>query len=111
MYSIKTTDELSGLLTTHRHVVLKFTASWCKPCQNLCPILDDLQARARESCAFAAADVDTAPVLVDQFGVSQIPHVIVFECGVQLYSLTAPTKEQLEDIMQRRDMLAASVTP
>lgn len=105
MYLIKTTDELSDLLTHHRHVVLKFTASWCKPCEALSPILDDLQQRTQESCAFAAVDVDAAPELVDQFGTSQIPHVIVFECGVQVHSVTAPTKEQLEDIAQRHDML------
>lgn len=105
MHLIRNTDDLSNTLTLHRHVVLKFTASWCKPCEALSPILDDLQQRTRESCAFAAVDVDAAPELVDQFGVSQIPHVIVLECGVQLHSVTAPTKEQLEDILQRHDML------
>lgn len=106
MHLIKNSDDLSNILKHYRHVVLKFTAGWCKPCEALSPILDDLQERTRESCAFAAVDVDAAPELADQYGVSQIPHVIVFECGVHLHSVTAPTKEQLEDIAQRHDMLA-----
>ena len=84
MYLIKTTDELSNIRTLHKHVVLKFTASWCKPCEALSPILEDLQQRTREPCAFAAVDVDAAPELAGQFGVSQIPHVIVLEYGVQV---------------------------
>ena len=108
MYTIATAADLSDLLSSHRHVVLKFTASWCRPCQVFAPVFEEIQTRARDSCAFAIVDVDRVSEIAEQFAVSRIPHVTLFEDGVFLYTVSGAHLASLADIMYTHDMLAQS---
>lgn len=61
-------------------VLVDFYADWCPPCRLQAPILDEL-AREEPHLLIVKVDVDQAPNLAAQYGVSSIPNIKVFRDG------------------------------
>lgn len=62
-------------------VVVDFWATWCRPCKNLSPLLENLAREALGVFRLAKVDVDANPNLAMQFGVRSIPTVKAFSNG------------------------------
>lgn len=61
-------------------VLVDFYADWCRPCQLLSPILEDL-ARELPDAKIVKVNVDDSRQLAGHFGVSSIPALMVFKDG------------------------------
>lgn len=62
-------------------VVLDLWATWCGPCKQLGPVLDQLAEEMKGSATIAKVDVDTNQGLAQQFGITSIPALILFKNG------------------------------
>jgi len=61
-------------------VLVDFYADWCRPCQLLSPILEEL-ARELPDAKIVKVDVDESRQLAGYFGISSIPALMVFKDG------------------------------
>ena len=54
-------------------MVVDFYATWCGPCQELSPILDEIEKGHKGEVIFKRIDVDQEPELAQEFRVEAIP--------------------------------------
>lgn len=62
-------------------VLVDFYATWCGPCRALAPTLDELAGDLAGRARVLKLDVDEAPELARQYGISSIPCLVVFKGG------------------------------
>jgi thioredoxin 1 len=79
--------------------ILYFTADWCKPCEKVKPIVEELN-RESADVKFIMVDADSEIELVQSFEIRSIPTFIVLKDGVEIKRVSgAQTKPQLESLM------------
>ena len=82
-------------------VLVDFYADWCRPCQRLAPILEDLAAEM-PGARVVKINVDQNPGLASRYGVSAIPSLKVFKNGVVVDEVAGLVgKNELRSMLER----------
>ena len=69
------------VLKSDKPVLVDFWAEWCGPCRMLGPIIEDLSDDLADKAIIGKFDVDSNQQFAAQFGVRNIPTVLVFKDG------------------------------
>jgi len=62
-------------------VLVDFWAVWCGPCQMLAPVIEEIAKDLGDKLKVAKLDVDANPEVANQYNVTSIPTVIIFDHG------------------------------
>lgn len=62
--------------------VLRFWATWCRPCIALEPTFNEVAADLAGTAAFGEVDIDKAPEIAGAFGIRSVPTVVVMKDGL-----------------------------
>ncbi len=62
-------------------VLVDFWAQWCGPCLMLAPTIDELATANQGQAKVGKVDVDSCAGLATQYGIQNIPTVLVFQNG------------------------------
>ena len=60
-------------IMSSKPMVIDFFATWCGPCKQLAPILDEIEKGHKGEVIFQRIDVDQEPELAQEFNVQSIP--------------------------------------
>lgn len=61
--------------------LLYFSAGWCGPCRMLGPVMDELKS---EGIQIQKIDVDANPEIAQQYGIRNIPTVVLTSDGAEV---------------------------
>ena len=79
-------------------VLVDFFATWCRPCQMLGPVLDEVSEEV--DFKIVKVDVDQFPELAGEYQVRSIPTMVKFEAGVAKdVTLGYKSKEEVKDFV------------
>jgi len=81
--------------------IIKMSAPWCKPCQQLKPIFDDV-ANSLTDVKFVEIDVEEHPDIASNYKVRGIPTVIVTDDNDEVLAMKTGfmTEEQLTKFIE-----------
>lgn len=60
-------------IMTSKPMVIDFFATWCGPCKELAPVLDEIEKNHTGEVIFKRIDVDQEQELAQEFGIQAIP--------------------------------------
>lgn len=82
-------------------VLVDFWASWCAPCRQVAPVMDQLAQEYEGVVKVAKVDVDVEKEIAGQLGISSIPTIALFEPGEQPKAVVgALPKEMIESAFE-----------
>lgn len=65
-------------------VLLDFWASWCMPCKMITPVIEEIANEYRGKLKVGKLNVDDNPATATNFGVMNIPTLILFNKGEEI---------------------------
>ena len=92
------TDEAfkTEVLESNIPVIVDFFATWCGPCRQMLPIMDELSTEFAGKVKIVKMDVDEAPQTPETFNIQSIPTMIMFKNGTMIdKKLGAQSKSEL----------------
>lgn len=95
--TVESEDQFRDILKQPQ-VIVKFTATWCRPCQEIHPLYEKL-AQEHSSAAFCTVDVDDLEDIASEYNVAMMPTFLVFKNG-QVHD-TKTGIYLLEDFVQK----------
>ena len=64
-------------------VLVDFTATWCVPCREVDPIIDELFVELDGKVKIFKLDIDESPEIYREYRVNGIPHILFFRDGIE----------------------------
>ena len=87
------------VLKSEQPVLVDFWATWCGPCRQLTPVIDQL-AGENTDAKIGKLDVDAHQEIAMKYGVTSIPTLIVFKDGEVVERLQGvQPKSKLQEIL------------
>jgi len=75
------------VIQSDKPVLVDFSATWCGPCRQLAPIIDDLAREYEGRVKIGKVDIDQAQEVAGKYGIMSVPTVLFFKGGAKVDTL------------------------
>ena len=93
---------LSKLLTSDKPVLVKFWASWCRPCRTMTPEFSKAAQTFKGKVTFAEVNVDTQKQVAQVYQIRSLPTMILFRKNkIIKKSIGSLKQKQIEALVKK----------
>ena len=110
MNIIRTNDEYSQYIKNNNYVVANFSASFCKPCKEISPFIEDLSV-SYPTIRFLKIDIEEASEVSDYHNISSIPYFKFYRNEVEIASYCGTDKKIIQEALENMTSQPTSQTP
>ena len=96
--NVKTLDEYYKYLKSNRCVVANFSASFCKPCKEISPFIEELAA-ATANIIFLKIDIEEGSEISDFHNISSIPYFKFYRYEIVVTSYCGTDKKIIQEAL------------
>ncbi|OIT21894.1 PREDICTED: thioredoxin H2-like [Nicotiana attenuata] len=89
-----------ALKDTNKLVVIDFTATWCGPCKNMEPVINDYAAKYTD-VEFVKIDVDELDKVAEEYGVQTMPTFVLIKKGKVVDKVVGADKDGLKKKIEK----------
>ena len=101
IYNFNTRQEFIEYLKTNQHCIVKFTATWCKPCQRAKPIVDNLFEQCKQYIDLIIVDADNGTDLCSYLKVRSFPTFYSYVRGELAESMIGSEANTILDLFNK----------
>lgn len=83
MYKITDEKDFQTVTSEHRLVLLDVYTSWCGPCKQLAPKLEQL-SREESEIFFCKVDADENEFVTDKYNITSVPTIVALKNGKEI---------------------------
>ena len=83
-------------------VLVDFYATWCGPCRQLSPIIEDLAIEYENKIRIIKVNIDESPIKTNEYNIQTVPSLMLFTNGELKESfIQARQKSELKNILDK----------
>ena len=83
------------------YVLVDFYAPWCKPCQKMLPVVQDLAKTYPDKFQLLTVDFDKNRLLSKEKNVKSVPYLVIFKDGKKIWEkLEETTREEILKVLK-----------
>jgi thioredoxin 1 len=98
--SVNTLDELKEAVTTNNIAVVDLYATWCKPCQEMLPVIEEISNT--NDIPFYKVDIDEVPDAKTFTGAKAVPMLYIYKDGrIREFAFGVNDKSKIEMKLKR----------
>jgi thioredoxin 1 len=79
--NLSNSSDLKQIICSKKNVVIQFSASWCGPCRNIKPFMEELGKTHGDKLEIVYVDVDSHGDLSQEFEVRGVPMFVFYQDG------------------------------
>lgn len=97
-----TDDTFESVLKTDKLVLIDFSATWCGPCKQLSPIIDELHNEYSNRVVIGKVDIEENNDIVNKYSIRNVPTLLFIKNGKLLDRMVgAQTKNVLIETINK----------
>lgn len=97
---ITSIEELESVVEQHENVVVDLYATWCVPCQQMLPVIEELSQEV--TIPFYKVDIDKVPESKQFTGAKAVPMLLIYKNGRKReFAFGITPKDKLQNKIER----------
>ena len=98
--NVKTLGEFNNYLISNTYVIAIFSASFCKPCKEIYPFIEELSA-SNTNITFLKIDIEDGWEISDNYNISSIPYFKFYRNNKEINSYCGADKKLLIEALNQ----------